>query len=317
MFLLTGIICAFALGSLVFVPDGAEDDEINSSDTDGAGHDDPLVQSQTNYELPPFATASSYILWGTNVDDLIDALDGNDQLNGYGGDDVLNGGEGADEIFGGSGKDTLHGDGGNDILKGDLDDDLLTGGDGDDDVYGGMGQDTLYGGYGADTLYGGLGSDQLWGGKDDDALIGGYGQDTLIGGLGGDSLFGGEGNDWIDGIDADDAADFLNGGAGQDILFAGKNDILTGGHGADTFVIRLGDATEDTLPEITDFRSGQDSIDIAFDIKGGIDENPKIEFEEQANGTIHVMINGLPLVQIKAGLEINEGDLNFIFQSSG
>jgi len=270
MFLLTGIICAFALGSLVFVPDGAEDDEINSSDTDGAGHDDPLVQSQTNYELPPFATASSDILWGTNADDLIDALEGNDQLNGYGGDDVLNGGEGADEIFGGSGKDTLHGDGGNDILKGDLDDDLLTGGDGDDDVYGGMGQDTLYGGYGADTLYGGLGSDQLWGGKDDDALIGGYGQDTLIGGLGGD-----------------------------------------------TFVIRLGDATEDTLPEITDFRSGQDSIDIAFDIKGGIDENPKIEFEEQANGTIHIMINGLPLVQIKAGLEINEGDLNFIFQSSG
>ena len=134
MFLLTGIICAFALGSLVFVPDGAEDDEINSSDTDGAGHDDPFVQSQTNYELPPFATASSDILWGTNADDLIDALEGNDQLNGYGGDDVLNGGEGADEIFGGSGKDTLHGDGGNDILKGDLDDDLLTGGDGDDDV---------------------------------------------------------------------------------------------------------------------------------------------------------------------------------------
>ena len=75
MFLLTGIICAFALGSLVFVPDGAEDDEINSSDTDGVGHDDPLVQSQTNYELPPFATASSDILWGTNADDLIDALE--------------------------------------------------------------------------------------------------------------------------------------------------------------------------------------------------------------------------------------------------
>lgn len=177
MFLLTGIICAFALGSLVFVPDGAEDDEINSSDTDGAGHDDPFVQSQTNYELPPFATASSDILWGTNADDLIDALEGNDQLNGYGGDDVLNGGEGADEIFGGSGKDTL--------------------------------------------------------------------------------------------------------------------------------------------PEITDFRSGQDRIDIVFDIKGGIDENPKIEFEKQANGTIHVMINGLPLVQIKAGLAINEDDLNLIFQSSG
>ena len=67
--------------------------------------------------------------------------------------------------------------------------------------------------------------------------------------------FGGEGNDWIDGIDADDAADFLNGGAGQAILFAGKNDSLTGGHGADTFVIRLGDATEDTLPEITDFEA--------------------------------------------------------------
>ncbi|MEK9979644.1 MAG: hypothetical protein VW602_12145, partial [Paracoccaceae bacterium] len=64
MFLLTGIICAFALGSLVFVPDGAEDDEINSSDTDGAGHDDPLVQSLSKDVWAPGGTAWWERGWG-------------------------------------------------------------------------------------------------------------------------------------------------------------------------------------------------------------------------------------------------------------
>ena len=96
-----------------------------------------------------------------------------------------------------------------------------------------------------DTLDGRGGNDTLSGLAGDDILIGGSGADTLLGGAGNDALRG------------DGGADILNGGAGAD--------RMTGGAGNDRFVfsamedfgtLALGDV-------ITDFRSGQDKLDLS------------------------------------------------------
>src|SRR5205823_2963957 len=70
-------------------------------------------------------------------------------------------------------------------------------------------------------LIGGAGNDVLTGGRGDDVLDGGDGNDTLSGGRGLDVLNGGAGNDTLD-----------------DGVKDGKQDILIGGSGADTFARR-------------------------------------------------------------------------------
>jgi Ca2+-binding RTX toxin-like protein len=72
-----------------------------------------------------------------------------------------------------------------------------------------------YGYGGNDILSGGLGDDTLIGGRDNDALYGGPGNDRLYGGAGNDTLGGGY-------YDPNSSTDY---------------DTLTGGAGADTFVI--------------------------------------------------------------------------------
>ena len=81
--------------------------------------------------------------------------------------------------------------------------------------------DHLFGEAGNDWLYGGTNDDVLDGGDGDDYLAGQAGNDTLKGGLGLDTLDGGADNDVLDG--------------GYD----GKQDVMTGGAGHDTFVRRV------------------------------------------------------------------------------
>ncbi|MCY2954348.1 MAG: hypothetical protein NTU53_20650 [Planctomycetota bacterium] len=76
-----------------------------------------------------------------------------------------------------------------------------------------------YGGRGNDTLSGGGRGDMLCGESGADLLIGNGGNDSLFGGGGVDTLRGGDGEDYLDG--------------GND----GLRDELTGGSGADTFVV--------------------------------------------------------------------------------
>jgi Ca2+-binding RTX toxin-like protein/peptidoglycan/xylan/chitin deacetylase (PgdA/CDA1 family) len=112
-----------------------------------------------------------------------------------------------------------------------------------------------------DTLDGRGGNDTLSGLAGNDILIGGAGADTLLGGAGNDALRGDGGND------------ILNGGAGAD--------RMAGGSGSDRFVwsamedfgtLALGDA-------ITDFRSGQDKLDLsAIDANIGADGNQAFAF---------------------------------------
>ncbi|MEO1397464.1 MAG: spondin domain-containing protein [Pseudomonadota bacterium] len=139
---------------------------------------------------------------GSRVDDLIDALGGNDVLFGRLGWDDIDGGEGNDRVFGNRGID------------------ILSGGAGDDTVAGGRGADEISGNGGNDVLRGGLGADSFNFGT-------GYGTDLITDfGRGNDQI-----NLGVDGIeDFDDvlaAADdtdegaLLDFGDGDSLLLAG------------------------------------------------------------------------------------------------
>ena len=106
-------------------------------------------------------------------------LSGIENISGSGHDDVLIGNASANVLDGGAGNDVLRGEGG---------DDTLLGGDGNDTLNGGEGNDTLSGGPGDDTLSGGPGDDTLSGGPGDDTLVGGLGNDKLDGGDGSDTV---------------------------------------------------------------------------------------------------------------------------------
>ncbi|MGB3613899.1 MAG: hypothetical protein WBA10_08910, partial [Elainellaceae cyanobacterium] len=99
-------------------------------------------------------------------------------------------------------------------------------------------------------LSGDSGNDYLSGWSGNDTLLGGSGHDTLLGGSGSDFLNGGSGSDYINGY----------GGT------FGEYDTLTGGYGADTFV--LGDSFGSYYQgvgyaTITDFNFAEgDKIDV-------------------------------------------------------
>jgi Ca2+-binding RTX toxin-like protein len=124
----------------------------------------------------------------------------------------------------------------------------------------GIGDDRAHGQGGDDSLDGGAGDDRLAGGRGDDSLLGGDGQDSLLGGLGSDLLQGGAGNDHLYAHEQGSqraGVDRLEGGDGDDVLWmssgwrveeplegyeflggaAGDRSILTGGAGADRFML--------------------------------------------------------------------------------
>lgn len=92
-------------------------------------------------------------------DDLIYALDGDDEVDSAYGNDTVYGGSGNDSIDGGYGNDILYGEDGNDTLIGGVGEDTLYGGNGNDFLNGNGGASILDGGAGNDTLYGNTGSD--------------------------------------------------------------------------------------------------------------------------------------------------------------
>jgi hypothetical protein len=82
-------------------------------------------------------SAEDDIISGTNVADLIFALEGDDIIMGSKGNDCILGGDGDDIIFGNEGTDNLSGGDGSDVLKGQSGDDTITGGLGVDVIDGG------------------------------------------------------------------------------------------------------------------------------------------------------------------------------------
>ena len=270
-------------------------------------------------------SASSEVIVGNYLIDIIHGYSGDDHLYGGAGSDLLSGGDGIDELYGESGVDRLFGDSGNDklfggvgddylhggddndVLEGGIGDDELAGGIGDDVLDGGIGDDKLYGGAGIDDLYGRAGNDLLAGGAGDDVLDGGIGDDKLYGGAGIDDLYGRAGNDLLDGGIDDDLLyggsgvdhlygrsgdDILEGEIGYDILYGGAGeDVLYGGSGIDRL---YGEADNDVLEgEIGyDILYGGNGDDILYggkgndELRGGADDDDYLFYFADGSDTI-------------------------------
>jgi Ca2+-binding RTX toxin-like protein len=199
----------------------------------GSVGDDDLMATDSS-ELIDLGLGDDTVM-ALGGDDLIAAGDGNDVIMANTGNDFIDASTGNDTVFAGKDNDTVIGGVGNDSVFGDIGDDYINGGDGDD---------WLNGNQGDDTVLGGAGNDLMYGGKGDDILIGESGNDTLSGDMGNDTL------------------------VGTTPLSSAPNemDVLTGGDGADLFV--LGDSSTDyyiaagSNAVITDFNPADDMIQL-------------------------------------------------------
>jgi hypothetical protein len=135
---------------------------------------------------------------------------------------VLTGTEQRDRILARGGDDTVNGLGAADLVRS------------------GQGADTVDAGRGRDRVHSGAGNDVLGGGPGCDRVFGGQGDDTQTGGPGADKIFANPGRDRSDGGDGRDVLWAL---ARADVTSIGdsEGDELTGGTGADRFLVRDGE----------------------------------------------------------------------------
>ncbi len=228
----------------------------------------------------------------------------NDAITGTNNPDFLRGSQNSDFIFGLNGDDSILGKGGNDTLYGDLGNDLLRGGSGNDWLNGGFGNDLIFGDAGNDDLNGDHGNDILIGGTGDDLLTGGKGNDILVGGAGNDRLLGGEFYSFT-------IVPFPLVEPTQNNQF----DILTGGKGADTFIVRTFGPTDAPVHPylgngfaiITDFnRLEGDRIELL-----GFENNHDYSFTNTIVGT-KISFRGDPIALV-INAEIDPtADVNFV-----
>ena len=130
------------------------------------------------------------------------------------------------------------------------------------------GNDYVWTGYGNDVIYGDGGNDTLKGYDGNDSIFGGDGNDQLLGELGNDNLQGEAGDDILTGVDEWSSSQ-------------SEYDILSGGSGADTFV--LGNSVKafynndgfSGYAQITDF-DWQDGD--KFQVFGSLDDYTVSEF---------------------------------------
>lgn len=261
---------------------------------DGSVPGADIVGTALNDRLDHDPATEHAALVGSAGADVIDALEGDDDVFGGTGNDPW----GGDYLFGGPGDDylasaafgphddiaqvpgdagdVLDGGDGNDVVVGHSGDDRLTGGGGDDFLSGRGGTDLFDGGAGNDVLSGGTGADTLSGGSGDDVLYGDFDvfglptrehthQRIIIDGRVVDIAHSGVLTAAASALDADDylfggaGADFLNGHDGNDWLDGGAgNDSVFGWRGDDD--IRGGDGN--------DFLAGDDFGQLAGLIPG-------------------------------------------------
>lgn len=241
----------------------------NWSDTGGKQYQQVVL---SGVEQVNFGGSQFSIQEGTTGNDTITASNannfsfisggaGNDTLTGSTYWDIIYGGDGADVISGGGGygRDVLNGGAGNDSITGSLSNDTLNGGAGNDTLVGNGGADLVIHDHLAGTatavsitiadasITTSLGEVDTLSAIQYVSVTGGSGNDTITGSSRAETLVGGAG------------ADIINGGAGNDVIIAGPGDTLTGGDGADQFVIVAGQ-TGTGATSITDFGTTTDRL---------------------------------------------------------
>ena len=227
---------------------------------DGSGAGESVTRLTGSADADRLVAGTALI--GSDGDDYVDALAGDDDLfggRGFGpwGQDVLIGGlgddyldsatpldlgdadESADEagdiLDGGPGRDVAVGNGGDDVVLGGAGDDFLSGRGGRDLIDGGVGDDVLAGGAGADTLFGGPGGDYLFGDFEVWARPARNWSVTPVFDVGGRLIDVTLSDVYLGHNPPAAAADTLFGGAGDDFLNGGNgNDRLHGEAGLDT-----------------------------------------------------------------------------------
>ncbi|MCC5628088.1 pre-peptidase C-terminal domain-containing protein [Nostoc sphaeroides CHAB 2801] len=252
-----------------------------------------------------FGTTSPDNISGTSGNDTIVGWAGNGNANSPSGNDILNGLAGNDSLAGGTDNDTLDGGLGADSLNGGTGDDTYIVDSAVDTITeaANSGTDTVLSsvtytlGANLENLrLTGTSAINATGNSLNNILIGtNLSRNTLNGRAGDDSIIGGSGDDILNGEEGDDRLrsgldnDRLNGGSGDDVLISvfaggfpggnllppglGETDTLTGGTGADRFI--LGDFINvyyddnnsanpgfGDFATITDFDSSQDQIQL-------------------------------------------------------
>lgn len=208
--------------------------------TTGAGNDDVRVSQRDDGTLDVEVNGESYevrmaqgqeltlrsgdgndtinVAPNVQVNIVVDAGAGNDDITTGAGDDRIDGGTGDDAIASGDGRDDVFGNSGIDGVDAGAGDDVVFGGDGADILAGGSGVDFIEGGKGRDEIDGGAGNDMLSGGQDADAIAGGTGEDRIYTG---------------DGVDTVDAA------AGDTVYAQTVNDVINAASGTAPTVVNV------------------------------------------------------------------------------
>lgn len=266
----------------------------NTNDDDEAPEADPdpprSIDDPTDFDDEDFAA----ILRGGAGNDVLTApADGNAALVGLGGNDSLEGSAFNDFIDGGAGDDQIFARPGNDTVLGQAGDDRLDAGLGNDIVHGGEGADVISANGGDDTVHGDAGDDELLGNRGSDLLMGGAGNDTLSG------LERQEAYARNQRVDHQDGPDTLDGGDGDDELWLGKEDIATGGAGADRFVADHRGSLDDGLRDITDFNRDEDELIVMVNNPPPGQPLPEITQEVSEDGADRLLLaDGQPIVRL-------------------
>lgn len=336
MFLWPWII-GIGIAALFFIDwddDCCCDHDHNGDNTSGNGTD---TVDGAGAGLETGITMNADNVMGTAGDDIISSIGGNDTVFGLDGNDDLDGGNANDWMYGGAGIDQLNGGMGADSLFGGAGDDAIGGAGGVDELFGDAGSDTLLGQDASDTIDGGAGNDLLIGGAAADTLIGGTGNDVLIGGYvnADDSVAGEVDTDLeerahaariaeLSGSDPlilttelrsndNDGSDVLFGGSGDDSIYLGSDDTVTGGTGADDFFVRAY-AADDTVSvgaKVLDYNAAEDEIFVEYDASNN-GAAPTIEVRNW-NGDAVVLVDDKVLMRLEgqAG-NITVADVNTI-----
>ncbi len=247
--------------------EGGEGDDIIRG---GAGDDSGFESYPGDFErIGLFGGVGNDQIFGEVGNDELYGEAGNDTLNGGEGDDYLDPGAGADQVDGGTGNDGLFLDLSTSttpistVFDSSTSGTISTGttfqnvenfnlltGSGNDTINAtsATGNIWIRSNAGNDTIQTGTGRDKIEGGEGDDIIRGGAGDDSGFEAYPGDferiGLYGGTGNDQIFG---EAGSDELYGEAGDDLLVGvdsnsvnpglGEQDILSGGAGADRFIL--------------------------------------------------------------------------------